>query len=237
MSQAKHSIKNNKDMGFLKNLTTEKLELMITILSVILILTIPQYGVIIAFIMVIVYLRRSKNRFEIRKSIGLKRPNNLPILIFVTAILGILIELVIEIFVNPIIEKITNSKIDISEVEMESFGDYLTWIVIGFVIGGLLEEILFRGFLITRISTFLRADKMGNCLALFLTSLLFGLCHLYQGWSGVISTGLIGFIFGIIFLTFNKNLWYSILTHGFVNATALTILYFGYYEKIESLIF
>ena len=71
--------------------------------------------------MVIVYLRRSKNRFEIRKSIGLKRPNNLPILIFVTAILGILIELVIEIFVNPIIEKITNSKIDISVFDLDSY--------------------------------------------------------------------------------------------------------------------
>lgn len=224
-------------MSFLKNMSTEKLELIITILSVILILAIPQYGVIIAFIIVVAYLRRSNNRKELRKSIGLKRPKNLALLIIVTVFLGVFIELTMEILANPIIEKLTNSKIDLSEVEMASIGDYLTWIVIGFVLGGLLEEILFRGFLITRISKFINKNKTNDILALIITSILFGLCHLYQGWSGVISTGIIGLIFGIIFLAFNKNLWYSILTHGFVNATALTILYFGYYDKIESLIF
>lgn len=224
-------------MKKIKNLTTENLELIITILSVILILTIPQYGVILSFIMVSIYLIRNKNRKELSKSIGLRRPKNLLTLIIISALLGVLIELTTEIFFNPIIEKLTHSKIDLSEVELSSIGAYLTWIVIGFVLGGLLEEILFRGFLITRISKFLKENKASDFLALFITSILFGLCHLYQGWSGVISTGLIGFIFGIIFLAFGKNLWYSILTHGFVNVTALTILYFGYYDKIESLIF
>lgn len=224
-------------MNFLKNIPTEKLELIITILTVIFILAIPQYGVIIAFIIVVAYLRRSKNRKELRKSIGLSSPKSLMALVIVTAFLGALIELTMEIFLNPLIEKLTHSKIDLSEVEMTSIGDYLTWIVIGSVLGGLLEEILFRGFLITRISNFLKENKSSDILALFTTSILFGLCHFYQGWSGVISTGIIGFIFGIIFLAFNKNLWYSILTHGFVNVTALTILYFGYYDKLEFLIF
>ncbi|MEO6903910.1 MAG: CPBP family intramembrane glutamic endopeptidase [Bacteroidia bacterium] len=221
----------------LKNLPTEKLELILTILSVILILAIPQYGVILSFIIVIAYLRRSQNRKEVLKSIGLSQTKNVIALIIVSAILGGLIELTMEIGFNPLIEKITHSKIDLSEVKLTSIADYLMWIVIGFLLGGLLEEILFRGFLITRISKILNVNKISDILAVLITSCLFGLCHLYQGWSGVISTGIIGFIFGIIFLSFNKNLWYCILTHGFVNLTALTILYAGYYEKLSSLIF
>lgn len=212
------------------------MEMILTILSVVFILAIPQYGVMIALILVIAHLRRSKNRNELRKSIRLKRPNNMAILIIVTVLLGVLIELAMEILANPVIERLTNSKIDLTEVEMSSIGGYLTWIVIGFVLDGLLEEILFRGFLLTRISLLLNNTRARDILALVITSVLFGICHFYQGWSGVISTGIIGFIFGIIFLVFNKNLWYSILTHGFVNAASLTILYLGYYDKIEHLV-
>jgi len=224
-------------MLFIKKLPPERLELIITILSVISILSIPQYGVILSFILVIVYLRRSKNRNELRQSIGLKQPKNTAILIILSAVMGIAIELAMEILVNPMIEKLTHSTIDLTKVKMSSIGEYLVWIIIGFVLGGLLEEILFRGFLITRISKFIKVNKFSDLISLFITSILFGLCHLYQGLSGAISTGIIGLIFGIIFLSFNKNLWYSILTHGFVNLTSLTILYFGYYEKLKSLLF
>ena len=229
--------KSNKYLQVLKNLTTEKVELIITILAILLILAIPQYGVILSFIIVIAYISRSRNRKELLQSIGLRRPKNLFNLIIIGVFLGTLIELTTEIFCNPIIEKLTHSKIDLSGIDLSHIGNYLTRIVIGFVIGGLLEEILFRGFLITRISKILKINKASEMIALLVTSILFGFCHFYQGWSGVISTGLIGFIFGIIFLAFNKNLWYSILTHGFVNVTALTILYFGYYDKIEHLIY
>jgi len=224
-------------MYFLKNLPAEKFEIIITIFCTLLILAVPQYGVLISFIIVIGYIIGSKNRKELRKSIGLIRPKNLMKLVVVTACLGILIEIIMEILVNPIIEKLTFSEIDLSKVEIISIGDYLTWIILGFVLGGLLEEILFRGFLITRISKILRKNPKKEVLALFITLILFGLCHFYQGWSGVISTGFTGFILGIIFLIFNKNLWYSILTHGFVNLTAVTILYLDHYDKLKSLIF
>ncbi|MCO5247806.1 MAG: CPBP family intramembrane metalloprotease [Chitinophagales bacterium] len=125
-------------------------------------------------------------------------------LFMLSALMSISIELIIEVFANPSIEKLTNSQIDLSKIETNSIVDYLVWIVIGFVLGGLLEEILFRGFLMTRISKFLKGNQTTDINALFLTSILFGLCHLYQGWSGVISTGIIGFLFGIIFLVYKK---------------------------------
>ncbi len=224
-------------MSLLKNISTEKLELIITLLSILFILSISQYGVILSFVIVFIYLRRSKEKASLLKSIGLDKPRNIFTIIVTSLILGILIELTTEIIFNPIIEKMTNSKIDLTKVDIDSFGKYLAWIVIGFVLGGFLEEILFRGFLFTRISKFLKAGNASDLLALFATSILFGLCHFYQGVSGAISTGIVGLILGIIFLASKKNLWYAILTHGFVDMTALTILYFGLYDKLANLVF
>lgn len=106
-----------------------------------------------------------------------------------------------------------------------------------FCVRGLLEEVLFRGFLLTRIAKFLGGKKFANILALLATSVIFGLCHMYQGVSGSISTAFIGFLLGTIFLCTGKNLYYAILTHGFINFTGLTILYLGKYEYLNSLLF
>jgi hypothetical protein len=221
----------------IKNLTTKKLELILTVLSTLILIGLQQNGVVIATVIVMIYLRRSENRNELQRSVGLIRPKKIFPLITVSLVMGVAIELIFEILLNPIIEKWTHSKIDLSQIDLSTLSKYLMWLIITFVLGGLFEEILFRGFLLTRISQFLKGNKSSDVIALFLTSIVFGLCHYYQGWAGIISTGLIGLILGSIFLVFNKNLWYSILTHGFVNLTSITMLYLGYYEKIAHLQF
>jgi membrane protease YdiL (CAAX protease family) len=213
-------------------------ELLATLAAIALIVLVPQYGVIASFIIVIAYLRRQKDRSKVLQSIGVLKPNNWFYVILLSMICGAAIELCAEVVVNPIIEHFLREKIDLSVVDIK--GDALSfvlWIVIGFVLGGLLEEILFRGFLLTRIAKFLGGNKLAHISALLATSFIFGLCHLYQGVSGSISTGFIGFLLGTIFLCTGKNLYYAILTHGFVNFTGLTILYLGKYEYLNSLLF
>ena len=215
-----------------------KTELFITIICFALILGIPQYGVIGAFIIVFAYIRRSKERKLLLYSIGFKKPKNWVKTIALTLAIGIAIELFAETIFNPLAEKITNSTIDLTEVDFkDSIFMYFLWVIIGFVLGGFLEEILFRGFLLTRVSKLFSKIKTGNFVGLISTSLIFGLCHLYQGWSGVLSTGFVGLLLGIIFLLSRKNLWYSILTHGFINLVSITILYLGYYERLKMLFF
>lgn len=213
-------------------------ELLVTLATIALIVLVPQYGVIASFIIVIAYLRRQKDRPLVLQSIGLKKPSNWYYVILLSMIMGTAIELCAEVFVNPIIENILREKIDLSVVNIKGNTlNYFLWIVIGFVLGGLLEELLFRGFLLTRIAKFLGGNNVANILALLATSAIFGLCHLYQGVSGSISTAFIGFLLGTIFLCTGKNLYYAILTHGFINFTGLTILYLGKYEFLNSLLF
>jgi uncharacterized protein len=204
-----------------------KIELIITVLSLLLVLFFPPIGVLISFLIVITYLTWGKNRALKFRSIGFKTKQNWPRLILICLIIGIVIEISFQILFNPILENITDSKIDLSAYDhlRGNILNYLIMILVGWIVGGFIEEILFRGFLITRISGFFKHNTLGDIIGLLTTSAAFGYSHMYQGWSGVLSTGLISLIFGIIYLNSGKNLWYPILTHGFVNMAALTIIY------------
>ncbi|MBC6989270.1 CPBP family intramembrane glutamic endopeptidase [Hymenobacter sp. BT491] len=215
-----------------------KTEILITILCLALIVGIPQYGVIGAFVLVFAYIRRSKERSTLLTSIGFRKPHSGIKVLLTTLLLGIAIELFAEIIFNPLAEKIVGAPIDLTRVDFQgSILVYLVWVIIGFVLGGLLEEVLFRGFLLTRVAKLFANADAGKVFGLVTTSVVFGLCHLYQGWGGVLSTGFIGLLLGSVFLLSGKNLWYVILTHGFINLASITILYLNYYDSLKSLVF
>ncbi|WP_170934659.1 CPBP family intramembrane glutamic endopeptidase [Hymenobacter gelipurpurascens] len=214
-----------------------KTELILTILCFALILGIPQVGVIGAFILVFAYIRRSKARPLLLNSMRFVQPLSWLKAIAVSAVLGVAIELFVETLFNPLVEKTTNTPIDLTQVDFKNnIFIYAGWVIVGFILGGLLEEILFRGFLLTRVFALFSNASTGNIIGLLSTSIIFGMCHAYQGWSGVLSTGFIGIILGIVLLI-KQNLWYSILTHGFINLTGLTILYLNYYDTLRTLLF
>ena len=60
---------------------------------------------------------------------------------------------------------------------------------------------------------------------MIISSVLFGLAHWYQGKSGVLSTGIVGAVLGILFIASGFNLWLPILTHGFIDTVGLFLIY------------
>ncbi|WKK77757.2 type II CAAX endopeptidase family protein [Marivirga salinae] len=225
-------------MGLFKKIS--KVELFLAIACLLVALAFPPIGVLIGFIIVLVYLLVGKDHKEKFKSIGFRSPKDGWIkTVFLCLIYGILIEVSFQIVVNPVIEIITAAEVDLTAYDgiRNNFINYLSVLLIGWVVGGFIEEILFRGYLITRLSKLFQIEKAGNWFAIILTSLVFGFSHLYQGWSGVISTGLISIIFGFIFIQHRKVIWYTILTHGFINTTALTLMWLDYDNISEKLLF
>lgn len=224
-------------MDFLKRIS--KSELYITIVGLLVTVSLPPIGVLIGFVIVLVYLIIGKDRKEKLKSIGFNSPDGWRTTIFLCLLFGILIELSFQIVFTPIIEMISNSTVDLSAYDgiRGNFLNYLVVLLIGWVAGGFVEEVLFRGFLITRISKLFRNINIGNWFAILLTSVIFGFSHLYQGLSGVIGTGLISVILGFIFIKYRGILWYSILTHGFVNTTALTLMWLNIDTRLGKLLF
>jgi len=89
------------------------------------------------------------------------------------------------------------------------------------------EEMLVRGFLLNRLAEAWGRSRGAWTGALFASSALFGLAHFYQGLSGMLLTGVIGLVFGTVYLAVGRNLWVTILAHGAIDTISLIALYAG----------
>jgi uncharacterized protein len=59
--------------------------------------------------------------------------------------------------------------------------------------------------------------------ALLVSSILFGLAHLHQGWVGAVQTMLIGVVFAAFTIRWG-TLWPAILAHAGLNLASLLVL-------------
>ena len=93
------------------------------------------------------------------------------------------------------------------------------------------EELLWRGFLMDRLARL--PGLRGRAVAVVaIQAVLFGLPHLYQGWSGVVVTGIIGLILGWMRLRTGGNLWALVIAHGLVDTIMLTAGYVDLFAMI-----
>src|SRR5215470_5528377 len=83
------------------------------------------------------------------------------------------------------------------------------------ITAGLCEEFLYRGFAMAALA---RAG-LGAWLVVFISSLLFGLAHSYQGRGGIVMTFLVGLLLGASRLTYN-SLVPAIFWHSAVDIVA-----------------
>lgn len=94
------------------------------------------------------------------------------------------------------------------------------WIFVSLT-AGITEEILYRGFLIHYF--FAAPFHAALAVAVIVSSVIFGACHLYQGIAGVISAAILGLIFGAIFLM-TGNLLVPMVLHALIDLRILVIL-------------
>ncbi|MCW8876577.1 MAG: CPBP family intramembrane metalloprotease [Kangiellaceae bacterium] len=107
-----------------------------------------------------------------------------------------------------------------------NLGLYLMWIAISWLIGGFTEELLFRGFLINRFENLFSKIPFAIVFAILFQALIFGQQHMYyQGVVGLVSTGIIGIVSGVIYVLCKRRLWALILSHGLANTLGMTMLY------------
>jgi membrane protease YdiL (CAAX protease family) len=95
------------------------------------------------------------------------------------------------------------------------------WWVLVSVSAGVCEETLFRGFMLHYLHVF--PWTLNLTLALLISSVVFGLNHLYQGAVGVAGTAITGFLMGLLFLL-TGNLLLPIILHAVIDLRMLAIL-------------
>lgn len=97
---------------------------------------------------------------------------------------------------------------------------FLVWIT-----AALIQELIFRAFLINSLDIFLGRNKWSTWVAVFISAVIFGLLHAWQGIGGMLFTGIIGLIFGIAYILNDRRILPLILAHGLIDTISLVGIY------------
>ncbi len=213
--------------------------LIILVISILLVLTglkkQPGIGVIGAVVIIGLTLWLRK---EGLRSIGFSQPDSWLTAIIAGLGLGFIIQIITVVLIEPLSEKITKTHHDHSIVEgvKDSWLAFLQWMLIVWVFVAFLEEGIYRGFLMTEITKILGRGPIGIIAAILLTSLVFGLSHGYQSRSGIVSTGFVGALLGIIFVASDFNIWIALFTHGFIDTIGIGLIAVGKDKAIRDIV-
>ncbi len=161
---------------------------------------------------------------------GLKRPTSWPR----TVLLGVLVAVVSGALAQGAMVYVINPVIGAEPPDVTRFnavrgnlGALLTTLPTVWLTSAFPEEVIWRGFLMTRIAKLVGGSRSAWGMALVLTSLHFGLIHFYQGPSGMVVTGIVGFLYGVAFLIFGRNLWVPIVAHAVTHLISFTAMFMG----------
>jgi hypothetical protein len=87
------------------------------------------------------------------------------------------------------------------------------------------EEIIYRGFLIGRLSDMFGRNFGGAFVTVLVQALIFGTIHFQWGLGGMIVTVMMGIVWGTAYLLCGRNLWVVILAHSAGHILLVTQLY------------
>jgi uncharacterized protein len=177
-----------------------------------------------------VSLRRRKLRWS---SVGLRPPANaLRAALLVVA--GVAYAIVSLYTLDPLIDRLTGHPADLSE-----FGDVrgnasmlMFWLLVSWLLGAFGEELAYRGYVMNRMADLSPLRVGGRSMAVLLSAVLFGVSHISQGLSGVISNFLGAIVYGILYVLAGWNLWVPILAHGLEDTIGFLLIFLGRYPGL-----
>ena len=149
--------------------------------------------------------------------------------VLIGAVAGLLIFLFLSKVFFPLLSQVVS--LPATQVEMYdqlrgNTGFYIFLLIMGWLVGGLYEEIVFHGFLFREIEKLL-PGRNAVLLSFLITNIIFGAYHLQLGYEGAINAFLAGMGYNVVILLNRRNLWYGIIAHGGFDTIALTQLYLG----------
>lgn len=124
--------------------------------------------------------------------------------------------------VMPVLNRATSSSQDFGAFEdlQGNLSLLVLLLVASWVLGALVEEAVYRGYLTTRVREFAGRGPVGVTLTVLVPALLFALIHTEQGAVGVLLT----FLDALFFLWLRHRFastWAAVLGHGFNNTIGI----------------
>ncbi|MGH9856493.1 MAG: lysostaphin resistance A-like protein, partial [Acidobacteriota bacterium] len=164
-------------------------------------------------------------------AIGLKRPENWKRIILIAAAAAALRIVLGEYLIVPIGEKFWPNPVSVPDEAYKIIGNpgyALIAFVIVWIFAAFGEEFAYRGYLLTRAADLGKQSPVAYGFAVIFTSVLFGYGHYYKEPAGIIDSGIAGLILGFAYLLAGRNLWASILGHGFIDTFGIIVLFLGW---------
>lgn len=87
------------------------------------------------------------------------------------------------------------------------------------------EEVIYRGFLINRIAELGSSGSSAWVFAVAISAVAFGLAHYSWGVVGALQAGFMGLALGVSYLVVGRNLWVTILAHGYMDTILMVQMY------------
>src|SRR5437016_1712507 len=106
-------------------------------------------------------------------------------------------------------------------LELALFGVFYAFIGAGFY-----EEFMFRGFLMQGLAMLFGSSRGAWIVACIIQGALLGAAHAYQNPLGIVITGTLGVLMGLLVLASGRNLWPVIIGHGLFDASRFVLFYF-----------
>lgn len=164
--------------------------------------------------------------------LGFKRPTGkqalriflLSILVFVLAMAGFMIGSIIMVNITGMPQQADMSTYDFLKDNLGLLALTLSGVYIASSFG---EEVIYRGFLINRISEIGGNKKVAVIIAVILSAVIFGFVHYEWGPMGVVQTFFMGLVLGICYLKLKKRLWILVLAHAYMDTILMVQLYLG----------
>lgn len=115
-----------------------------------------------------------------------------------------------------------------SEAISGNIGTALVWLLLVWTWAALGEEVGYRGYLLTRAADLGGRTTAAYWVGVVAVAVLFGYGHYYKGPVGILDSGVAGLILGAAYIFAGRNLWASILAHGFIDTFGVIAAFFGW---------
>lgn len=130
------------------------------------------------------------------------------------------------LLVMPVTEHLTGTTQDTSEfADLE--GDLprlLLFVALSWTLAALVEELAFRGYLLTRITDLVGTSVAARGSAVVAVALLFALIHGEQGITGMVLVFVDAVFFGVLRYAY-RSLWASVVAHGVSNTVGMVAFF------------
>lgn len=150
--------------------------------------------------------------------------------LLIGAVLGVLYAAVNFALIGPVLAGLLEARPDLSDFAFvrASLAGYLLAVAMAWVIGGLYEELVFRGFLHGMLLRWLLARRAASFVATASTVLAFAAYHGQLGRFGVANALVFALFAAAVRRRWPANLWYVVSFHACADTGAFTLMRLGW---------